>query len=113
MFNAQTYIEYLERILRHYFPRSIHLIQDNASYHKDGDVWSWFSDHRQYIEVHNLPPYSPQLNALERIWHHTRLHGTHNRYFPTQDALRGTLTSTFRSIQHNPAQVQGYLHPYQ
>ncbi|MBI4739576.1 IS630 family transposase [Candidatus Woesearchaeota archaeon] len=113
VFNAETYIEYLEKILRHYYPRRIHLIQDNASYHKDKDVWSWFSDHRRRIEVHNLPPYSPELNALERIWHHTRLHGTHNRYFPTQDELRSTLTSTFRSIQRNPTQVQGYLFPYQ
>lgn len=107
VFNAQTYIAYLERILRQYVPRRIHLMQDNASDHKDGEVWSWFSDHRRYIEVHNRPPYSPQLNALERVWHYTRLHGTHNRYFPTQDERRGTLISTFRSIQHRPTQVQG------
>jgi len=34
VFNAETYIEYLEMILKKYFPRKIHLIQDNASYHK-------------------------------------------------------------------------------
>lgn len=103
----------MEKILCHYSPRRIHLIQDNASYHRHKDVWLWFSEHRKYIEVHNLPPYSPEFNALERIWHHARLHGTHNRYFPTQDELRDTLTSTFRSIQRNPSQVLGYLRPYQ
>lgn len=113
IFNATTYIEYLERILQSYLPQKVHLIQDNAAYHKDKDVWMWFSDHRKYIEVHNLPVYSPQLNAVERIWHHTRLHGTHNRYFTTQYELHSALTSTFRSIQKNPSQVQGYLHPYQ
>jgi len=113
VFNAETYVAYLERIVRCYFPRKIFLIQDNASYHKDRGVWAWFSDNRKLIEVYNLPPYSPELNALERIWHHTRLHGTHNRYFPTQDELRLALTSTFRSIQRNPSQVMGYLHPYQ
>ncbi|MBI5747850.1 MAG: transposase, partial [Nitrospinae bacterium] len=50
-------------------------------YHKDRDVWTWFSDHRKYITVYNLPAYSPEFNALERIWHYTRLNGTHNRYF--------------------------------
>jgi len=113
VFNASTYIEYLERILRSYFPRRVYLIQDNASYHKDGEVWRWFSDQRKYFQVYNLPAYSPQFNALERIWHFTRLHGTHNRYFPTQDELYSALTSTFRSIQRNPSQVQGYLRPYQ
>ena len=113
VFNAQTYIGYLERIVRSYFPRKVYLIQDNASYHKDRDVWAWFSDHRTSLQVHNLPAYSPQLNALERIWHHTRLQGTHNRYFATQQELHSALTSTFRSIQKNPAQIQGYLRPYQ
>ncbi|HSE86051.1 MAG TPA: IS630 family transposase [Candidatus Binatia bacterium] len=113
VFNADTYIDYLERMLRSYFPRKIYLIQDNASYHKDQTVWLWFSDQRKYMEVFNLPAYSPQLNALERIWHHARLHGTHNRYFTTQDELRSALTSTFRSIQRNSQQVRGYLQPYQ
>jgi putative transposase len=67
VFNAQTYIQYLERILRAYFPRKVYLIQDNASYHKDSTVWDWFRRHRLRIEVFNLPPYSPELNALERI----------------------------------------------
>ena len=113
VFNAKTYIQYLETVLRRYFPQKVFLIQDNASYHKDRSVWDWFGGHRSQIEVFNLPPYSPALNALERIWHHTRLYGTHNRYFVTQLELRSTLTSTFRSIQHNPRQVQGYLRPYQ
>ena len=113
VFNAKTYIHYLENILRGYFPQKICLIQDNASYHKDRTVWDWFGAHRSQIEVFNLPAYSPELNALERIWHHTRLSGTHNRYFTTQQELRSTLISTFRSIQHNPKQVQSYLRPYQ
>ncbi len=113
IFNADTYTAYLERVLQSDFPRKIYLIQDNASYHKNKDVWAWFKDHRAHIEVFNLPAYSPQLNALERIWHHTRLHGTHNRYFTTQQELHAALTSTFRSIRKNPSQVQGYLRPYQ
>ena len=112
IFNADTYIEYLEMILKKYFPRKIYLIQDNASYHKNRNVWTWFSEHRRYIEVYNLPAYSPEFNALEKIWHHTRLHGTHNRYFASQEELKATLISTFRSIQKKPSQVQGYLNPY-
>ena len=113
VFNAKTYIQYLENVLRSYFPQKVFLIQDNASYHKDRTVWEWFGSHRSQIEVFNLPAYSPELNALERVWRHTRLYGAHNRYFTTQQELRSTLTSTFRSIQHNPQQVQGYLRPYQ
>jgi transposase len=98
--------------MRSYFPQKVFLIQDNASYHKDSDVWQWFSDNRRRIEVFNLPKYSPQFNAVEKIWHHTRMHGTHNRYFTSQDELRSALTSTFRSIQSNPSQVEGYLRAF-
>lgn len=113
VFNATTYMNYLEQLLRYYSRRKIYLIQDNAAYHKDRELWRWLSQQRRWLEVFNLPAYSPELNALERIWHHTRLHGTHNRYFTDQNELRSTLVSTFRSIQQKPSQIMGYLHPFQ
>ena len=112
VFNAQTYLTYLERLADSYYPRHVHYIQDNASYHKDKDVWAWFKANRSWWTVHNLPPYSPEFNATERIWHHVRKNGTHNRYFLNVDELLGTLTSVFRSIQRNPRQIEGYLRPF-
>jgi hypothetical protein len=29
-----------------------HAIQDNASYHKDGEVWAWFGENRHWLEVY-------------------------------------------------------------
>lgn len=113
VFNAQTYLVYLEKLFKSYFPRKIYFIQDNASYHKDSQVWDWFKDHRKHIEVYNLPPYSPELNAVERLWHHTRIYATHNRYFKTVDELESTVISTFRSMQRRPSQILGYLLPFQ
>lgn len=112
VFNAQTYLAYLEQIARAYFPRKAFLIQDNASYHKDGDVWSWFGENRKWLTVYNLPPYCPELNATERLWHHTRLVGTHNRYFTTIEELQDTLSRVFKSIQHAPSRIRGYLQPF-
>lgn len=106
VFNAETYIVYLERILQCCFPQKVYMIQDNTSYYKDRDVWAWFADHRRHIEVYKLPAYSSQFNTRERIWYHTRLLGTHNRYFVSQEELRAVLTSTFRSIQKKT--VSGY-----
>jgi len=34
-----------------------------------------------------LPPYSPQLNPIERVWKLLRKLWLHNRYFPTLDEL--------------------------
>jgi hypothetical protein len=76
--------------------------QDNATYHKDGDVWAWFDANRHWLEVHQLPPYSPELNPTERLWGHTRRTGTHNRYFPDEKELSGTLSRVFGEMQSYP-----------
>lgn len=112
VFNAKTYLAYLEQIARAYFPRNTVLIQDNASYHKDKDVWAWFKENRKWLTVYNLPPYAPELNAIERLWHYTRITGTHNRYFATQDELLDTLARVFRDIQRHPQHIRGYLAPF-
>lgn len=70
VFNAETYLCFLEQMARSCHKRNghrIHLIQDNASYHKDKTVWSWFGDNRKWLEVHQLPAYSPEFNAAERL----------------------------------------------
>ena len=46
VFNAETYLVFLEQLARRYYPKRTHLIQDNASYHKDATVWSWFKHNR-------------------------------------------------------------------
>jgi transposase len=74
-------------------------IQDNASYHKDAGVRRWFARNRHWLEVHQLPPYSPEFNPTEGLRQHTRKTGTHNRYFATETELVGTLSRVFREMQ--------------
>jgi len=42
VFNATTYLGFLEQLARRYRRQGAILIQDNASYHKDAEVWAWF-----------------------------------------------------------------------
>lgn len=103
---------FLEQVAKKYHGRKICYIQDNASYHKDKNVWTWFKDHRSAIEVVNLPPYSPELNAAEPLWHHTRMNGTHNRYFDTKDEIIDTLIQVFDDMKNRPDQIKGYMVPF-
>lgn len=114
-FNYQTYVQFLEDIVVPHFYRKGHrifLIQDNASYHKKPETYEWFTANRKFIEVFNLPRYQPEMNAIERIWHHVRLQATHNRFHETVDSLRYSLFSAFENIQDNPKSVVNYLRPY-
>ena len=102
----------MEQVARHYYPRPVFLIQDNASYHHDARVREWFASNASWWTVAYLPPYSPELNAAEPLWHHTRITGTHNRYFAHESELYKTLTCVFRSMQQRPDQIRGYLRPF-
>lgn len=112
VFNATTYLSFLEQIIRANYRKKIFYIQDNASYHKDADVWAWFKDHRERIEVFNLPPYSPEFNAVEPLWKYTRKNGTHNKYFQNKDEIITAVTEVFDNVQSNPDQIKGYLKPF-
>jgi hypothetical protein len=112
VFNADTYGGFLEEIARKFRGKGACLIQDNASYHKDKGIWSWFKSNRHWLEVFHLPPYSPEFNAIERMWQHTRRCGTHNRYFKTEGELLGTLTHVFGTMQSTPEVIRGYLRPF-
>jgi transposase len=112
VFNAGTYLSFLKMIKSRYRHRGAILVQDNASYHKNAEVWAWFSSNRDWLEVHQLPPYSPEFNATERIWQHTRKNGTHNRYFITVAELLSTLERVFVEIQEQPSLIRGYLLPF-
>src|SRR5438309_11713737 len=84
IFQWETYLAFLEQVVVPAFYRRrhrIYLIQDNASYHKKQETYDWFKANRRYVEVFQLPPYWPELNATERIWNYTRKHVTHNRFF--------------------------------
>jgi len=65
------------------------------------------------LEVVQLPPYSPEFNAAEPLWHHTRAHATHNTCFENVEAIMESLTRVFTDIQKNPNQIIGYLKPFQ
>jgi len=114
-FNHETYISFLQDcVLQKLYKRNhrIFLIQDNASYHKKPETYEWFKENRDRMEVFCLPRYQPQLNAIERLWHHTRMKSTHNRFHETVDSLLKSLTGTFGEIQNNPDVVKVYLQAY-
>jgi len=86
-FNGEDYLCYLEDSLIPTFYKKgqkIILIHDNASYHHSPEVREWKDAYKRYIHIEPLPPYSPELNAAEKIWKYTRKEATHNKYFESE-----------------------------
>ena len=111
-FQWETYLAFVDQVLVPEFYRRghrIYLIQDNASYHKKEETYEYFAKHRRYLEIFQLPPYWPALNATERIWNYTRKHATHNRFFETPEELQRVLFRTFENVRRHPEEIEGLL----
>jgi transposase len=114
-FNHTTYRAFVQEVIVPCYYRRGHrifLIQDNASYHKHPEVWNFFKEERNKIEVFPLPKYSPEFNAQEPLWKYTRVHATHNRFFEKPDDLCASLFQTFADMQQHPEKLLGILHPF-
>ncbi len=76
--------------------RKIFLIIDNGPCHNLKPAGkTWLSENRHRIELSRLPPYSPNLNAIEGVWKETKKRTTHNRFFRTTDERDAALRYTF------------------
>ena len=61
-----AHLDDLRSRLRRY--RKIHVICDSAKCHTSDEVAVYLWEHRDRIELHLLPKYSPDCNPIERVW---------------------------------------------
>ena len=96
IFNAATFEVFLRGLLRcRSHPKRMVVVLDNARYHHAKLLRPLLSAHRQHLELLFLPPYSPQLAPIERVWKLTRRLATHNLYFGSLEELRAAVERCF------------------
>ena len=59
--------------------KRIHLFSDNARYYKNKAVKKYLDQSK--IVLHFLPPYSPNLNPIERLWKWMKERVMYNTYY--------------------------------
>lgn len=82
-FDAQTcwdFYRHLHRVSTRPGRRVVVII-DNARYHHATLHQAWREAVAAEFRLHFLPPYSPELNPIERVWKLLRRRCLHNRYF--------------------------------
>jgi transposase len=75
---------------------NIHVIWDNAPYHRCKTVRKWLSRPGCRIHLIQLPAYCPHLNPIERLWAVMHAHVTHNRFYATQKQFADAILNFFR-----------------
>ena len=92
--NAETTIEFFKEIEEHYKEKKkIYIVVDNARYYRNKKVTEYTATSR--IEMKFLPPYSPNLNLIERLWKLLRREAINNQYYDTFDKFRDAVLGFF------------------
>lgn len=92
--NGDAIIDFFEQTKTLYKDKkAIHLVLDGAGYHRSKAVENKATE--LGITLHYLPPYSPNLNPIERLWKVMNEKARNNRYFATAKEFRRKIDDFF------------------
>lgn len=92
--NAEAVKSFLGKLREKYpFENKLHIILDQAGYHRSEDFR--LEAKKLNIDLHYLPPYSPNLNAIERLWKVMNEHVRNNQFFGSPKEFRDKIASFF------------------
>jgi transposase len=95
--NAESTIQFFENIEKAYPKKmKIHVYCDNAPYYRNARVKKYLETSK--IALHFLPPYSPNLNPIERLWKWMKERVIYNTYYPEFEDFRLSILGFFKIL---------------
>ena len=91
--NTEMMNLYLAEMSAAFPDKEIMLIWDQAGWHKSNSLKV-----PENIVLKSLPPYSPELNPVEKLWQWLKKHVCRNRLFAYLDDLMDTLAKTLINL---------------
>jgi len=91
--NTEMMNLYLSEMSAAFPDKKIMLIWDQAGWHKSKSLKV-----PENISLKSLPPYSPELNPVEKLWQWLKKHVCRNRLFEVMDDLMNILAETLTSL---------------
>ena len=82
--------EMLRKVAAEYAGKPVHIILDNARYQKCEIVTALAG--KLGVTLHYIPPYSPNLNLIERLWKHVKGR-LRSKYYDQFDHFKMTIDS--------------------
>jgi transposase len=107
-FNARGFIRFLKRLLRQ-VGRKVVLIVDEHPAHRARETTRWLKGHGGQIQLHFLPPYSPELNPDELLNQDVKTNAL-GRVRPINvQEMMDNVRSYLRITQARPTVVKNYF----
>jgi transposase len=104
--NADTTIELLEKVkAERQNLTTIHLYADNAMYYRSRALLQYL-EANPVFKMHHLPPYSPNLNLIERLWKYMRVSILNAKYYPTAKQFEQAISTFFDTMHLRKAELK-------
>jgi transposase len=92
--NADSTIRFFQKVEAAYPTKTkIHIFCDNASYYRNKAVTKYLAGSK--IALHFLPPYSPNLNPIERLWKWMKERVIYNTYYEHFEEFKAAVMGFF------------------
>jgi transposase len=106
--NAQTTKELYQKIIdKNPFIKIIFIISDNARYYRNKELMEWLKTTK--IKPIFLPPYSPNLNIIERLWKFLRKKVINTKFYRKKAEFREAILDFFKNIEQYQKELASLL----
>lgn len=105
---GSSFLVFLAALLLAYRNKKIRMVCDNGRFHTTKAVQAFLKENRDQIEVFWLPPYSPSLNLIERLWGHLKRTVLANVLFATLAELVVAFRKGVRRLSGN-RELMGFM----
>ena len=95
--NQHWFLKHLDEVKRSYPGKNIIMCLDNCRSHFTKKVRSFLEKNKNFFFLF-LPPYSPDLNLIERLWKLLRMRVTHNFLFKSLEELEKSIKEFFEYL---------------
>lgn len=89
--------------------KQIYLIHDNARYYYAKDLKNWIQQNYPTVTQIFLPPYSPNLNLIERLWRFMRQKIINYDFYPTFKDFKDNILNFFQNIKQYKKELESLL----
>jgi transposase len=108
--NAASTKALLQKLLDKHPGKDIYVFADNARYYQNADIQQWLVQNPR-IQLLHLPPYSPNLNLIERLWKMLRKKIINLYHYPTYEAFRKAVLGFFDNLEQHKNELRTLMRP--
>lgn len=111
MISFESNIELFKKIMSARRGKRIIVYVDNAKYNHAKALKEWIAIQGERIELRHLPPYSPNLNPIERLWKFMKKEVVNSFYYAAFQEFKNEILSFFENIKSYSAKLKTLITP--